>query len=538
MSPSGNGDWFTPLTRRSALKRLGIGAAISLGVTGVTSEHAQAINEPVGENQSFTKDDGIRISMDDGKRLAATLYEPDSGTPAPVVLIRPGGLATRFLVEDDAEFWANNGYVVLVYSPRGIGDSEGLADPWSDTDTEDSRTIIDWLADRDSVQAAGRNPVLGMHGSSGGGIQQFRTAAVDDRVDALIPRATPRDFGNTNDDDVFPWAWIYFAYLQFLRPQANVDPRVLELWNTMIEKRELTDEWLAYYADRLPVREADRVATPTLLIHSWRDRAFKPNKAFMNYRGLSEASERRLIMSKGGAHNFLDTTPTAHETAFISKARLHWMDKHLRGKTPPEDSPVSETARPIHFYHSQEDSFESYSSFPSGNQIFALRDSSNHGEGTTSLKTVGDGAPHGTWFDFPIEKPLELAGVGSLSLTATPTRGEPHLFAALADVAPDGASTLIGTQIAEMEIASGGQTTVEFDLIGVRHTVNSDHTLRLHLTLDDDELAGLEPLANQADPPLKTAFIDGLYVDSAPPAGLVIHHTRGQNSTLQVTTRN
>lgn len=197
------------------------------------------------------------------------------------------------------------------------------------------------------------------------------------------------------------------------------------------------------------------------------------------------------------------------------------MAKHLKDQTPPADSPIRRG--PLGFYHDQSDSFEYYTSLPHGQRTFAL--SGSRATASTTLVTDGFAA-----FDFPIRTSVELAGVSHLTLEITGQRRNPHLFAALADVPPDAdrdiETMLINDQITATEIPSSG--TVELDFNGVRHTITGGHTLRLVLTLNDDDIAGLN-----GPTPL---FTDGLWIDSESTASLTIRHATPTDSALTVTT--
>lgn len=122
--------------------------------------------------------------------------------------------------------------------------------------------------------------------------------------------------------------------------------------------------------------------------------------------------------------------------------------------------------------------------------------------------------------DVEFDGPLEVAGVPTLSARVTPTGERTHLFAALSDVGPDGDATLLKDQVAANEITGPGR--IEFDLHGVQREIDEGHTLRLTLTLEDDALTKSEPVP----------FDDGLYVDSAEPAGAVVHRSNGTPAEL------
>src|SRR5437016_3514932 len=84
------------------------------------------------------------------------------------------------------------GYEVLLYSARGFGRTGGaigLASP--DYDVADARQLLDWLAGRPEVLRDGPgDPRVAFFGVSYGGGIALLTAALDRRVDVVVPVAT------------------------------------------------------------------------------------------------------------------------------------------------------------------------------------------------------------------------------------------------------------------------------------------------------------------------------------------------------------
>jgi predicted acyl esterase len=82
-----------------------------------------------GHAAAFTKTDGT-VVMDDGVKIATTLYLPDgtpptAGWPAIVMLHGLGGRRQDMNLLAEA-FFANQGYAVLTYDVRGHGESGGV----------------------------------------------------------------------------------------------------------------------------------------------------------------------------------------------------------------------------------------------------------------------------------------------------------------------------------------------------------------------------------------------------------------------------
>jgi ABC-2 type transport system ATP-binding protein len=515
-------------TRRSVLKRLGAAATVSVGGLGIGSTSALAQSD-----DGVTKTD-TEITSFDGTEIKLSLFEPPSEGQHPAVFTIQGGTARRGRREGRAEALANNGYIALTYDLRGVAPSGGEWNAGGENDIKDISALIDFLRDGNSdinppVKTEGGGPVVGLEGGSAGGWRSIRAASRDDRIDAVQGVITPYDGGAAfSANNVLTWPWAIFFELAITLPWVTTpdDPDFDKLAKESLETKEPADELVDWLSERSPKNGIEDVDAPTQILNRWHDRIFPARQSFDLYRGLSNAEERRLIMFDFVAHDFEEAPdPTEKELRFFSRARSEWLAKHLKGEDPPGSSPV--TGPPIDFYNAQMDSFDSYEELPNGTSSFALGEA---GKGSaTALKTTGKNEVSAE-FDFPVDGKLDLAGVSHLSLSVTPTGGKPHLFAALKDVPPGGGEPVhLKDQIAATELTDSGP--IEFDLNGVQRTVEKGHTLRLVLALNDDALTDLE-----LNGPYARADDDGLYVDSEPPAGITIHHSRGRSSTLEVTT--
>jgi ABC-2 type transport system ATP-binding protein len=123
--------------------------------------------------------------------LDVELRVPDgvsAGAPAPAVVLLHGFGSDRTAQAVRAEALVRRGYVVLVPSARGFGDSGGtigLAD--RDREGRDLIALIDVLAGRDEVLRDGPDdPRVALVGASYGGGLALIGGALDERVDAVV----------------------------------------------------------------------------------------------------------------------------------------------------------------------------------------------------------------------------------------------------------------------------------------------------------------------------------------------------------------
>ncbi|HEY5856817.1 MAG TPA: alpha/beta fold hydrolase [Aldersonia sp.] len=128
--------------------------------------------------------------------IDATLYLPDS-TPAPTVLLAHGFGGSKDSTAGQARRMAADGFVVLAYSARGFGRSNGeiwINDP--DREVADARALVSWLAERPEVELDGPgDPRVGVGGSSYGGALALMLGGSDPRVDAIAAGITWYDLG-------------------------------------------------------------------------------------------------------------------------------------------------------------------------------------------------------------------------------------------------------------------------------------------------------------------------------------------------------
>lgn len=151
----------------------------------------------------------VRIKTHDGKKLAATVYQPklSPGQSAPLVIAthgfggfrakRPLSIYGQTMITGEAALAAwKQGYWVVFYDQRGWGESQGkvrMLDP--EYEIRDLSTVIDWsLGHLPGVQRlADGSPAIGMIGESYGGGLQTLASFTEPRLKALVPIASWHD---------------------------------------------------------------------------------------------------------------------------------------------------------------------------------------------------------------------------------------------------------------------------------------------------------------------------------------------------------
>ncbi|MFE9022579.1 CocE/NonD family hydrolase [Streptomyces sp. NPDC007808] len=359
-------------------------------VLGATLTAPLALTGPAAAADGRFTVTPLRFTVQAGGRACtvdADLYRPtgaDRGHRAPAVLATNGFGGSKSDGSTDAigRAFAQRGYVSLVYSGLGFGRSGcliSLDDPRIDGAA--ASQLVDFLGGRRAADDGTRadfvtldapgDPRVGMIGGSYGGAVQLATAAVDRRVDALVPMITWHDLAHSLDPNnavgsggvpgAFKWQWTNAFYLigegqPLLEP--NLDPsrinalaclhfvtKACETIRTLNSGRypaKQTAELLSYARSVSPVSYLSRVKAPTLLVQGQADSLFNLNEATATYRMLkAQGTPTKMIWQSWGHSGGLTAPATGElnlsqgnlETSYVGRRILAWFDRHLRGNS-------------------------------------------------------------------------------------------------------------------------------------------------------------------------------------------------------------
>ncbi|MFH8369870.1 alpha/beta fold hydrolase [Streptomyces sp. NPDC018031] len=330
--------------------------------------------------------------------IDADLHRPagvDASHRAPAVLTTNGfgGSKTDRTTGAFARALASRGYVTLAWSGLGFGRSGcpiSLDDPEIDgraaarlvgflggTVAADDGTTTDIvLRDRPG------DPRVGMIGASYGGAVQLATAAVDHRVDALVPFVTWHDLahslapnaaepppgGSATAPGVYKYRWARgFFRAGELRGLVRPGPgasragaggclhfvaeacRTLRLLASGRYPAARAAPALAYARGVSPVSYLHRVTAPTLLVQGQADTLFPLDEAAATYRALrARGTETKMIWQSWGhsggsrdpAPGELDLARGNWETSYVGRRVLAWFDHHLRHRAGADTGPA------------------------------------------------------------------------------------------------------------------------------------------------------------------------------------------------------
>ena len=288
----------------------------------------------------------VRIPMDDGVHLAATLYLPDpTAGPQPCLLealpYRKDDLTSSYASEYE-RLRDEYGYAVCRVDLRGTGSSGGDAtDEYPPREQADLGTVIGWLADQD--WCTGR---VGMYGTSYSGFNSLQLAC--ERPPALKAVVAIYATDDRWTDDVH-WRGgalrvidlvDYCHYMTAMNALAPVPglwgPGWRDEWRRRIETYEpwlLT--WLAEQTDGPYWRHGsvapayDRIRCPVMLVAGWAD-GYR-NNSFRTVAALREAGVPHRLLAGPWAHASPATALPGPRIDLVPEM-VAWWDRWLRGR--------------------------------------------------------------------------------------------------------------------------------------------------------------------------------------------------------------
>jgi fermentation-respiration switch protein FrsA (DUF1100 family) len=248
------------------------------------------------------KKTAFRIPVD-GINLAAEIFIPGEGTGKFPALCLCHGLPAgppepgKPGYDQLAEVFCNAGFITLIFSFRGSGESEGNLDlpGW----TRDLKAAIDHLYGMEQVD---RDRII-LLGSSAGGAVSIEVSAGDRRVTAVGTFACPARFELPEKFDAATMV-AHYRSIGVIR-DANFPPS--------------DEEWLQGFSALAPVRIVSKIAPrPLLLIHGDNDDVVPLSHAYELYKNAGEPKELRIIKRAG--HRL------RHEKEAVAIA-LKWIEK-------------------------------------------------------------------------------------------------------------------------------------------------------------------------------------------------------------------
>ncbi|WP_445168285.1 CocE/NonD family hydrolase [Mycolicibacterium sp. Dal123E01] len=285
------------------------------------------------------------------------------GDTAPTILDGPGlgmpgqtsidgsvldGLLTNALGMPSILSLRNAGYNVVTWDPRGEYSSGGQLQIDSPAyEARDVSAIISWVATQPEVKLDGDpadlDPRMGMVGASYGGGIQLVTAAIDHRVDAIVPTIA----WNSLTSSLYKaqsfksgWGTILAAALVFTLARTN--PAILPATISGDLTGSLTQAEQDLLAQRGPDYLLSQITAPTLFVEGTVDTLFTLQEANANALALIGKGVPTKVLWFCGGHGLCTNDLFNTGGTLIEKRTLEWLDRYVKGDTDVETGPQFE----------------------------------------------------------------------------------------------------------------------------------------------------------------------------------------------------
>ncbi len=449
----------------------------------------------------------LTVTSFDGTELRAHWFaHPDATAddPVPTVLMGPGwSPAGDTSLEGAALFGALSipalreaGYNVLTWDPRGFGESGGEAtvnDP--EREGRDLQVLLDWVAARPEAQTDDDgDPRAGMVGFSYGGGIQLVAAAIDCRLDAIVPGIA----WHSLETSLFKSRTVKAGWASILSNTGggHVDPHITSASESGIGTGLLSQEDEDWFRSRGPAELVDDITVPTLFVQGTVDTLFTLDEAITNHRSLRERDVPTAMLWFCGGHGTCLTDPGDPDR--VTERELAWLARYLDGDTSvdtgarfetvdqngvswvADDLPVADETLGAEGRGTLALTAQSTTGPPSGTPadgdplagiVQAITPGPGVGAVEVPVTVTGDAAGH-----LALGAPtLSLAYSGTSPAGDQPTR----VFAQLVD---DERQVVVGNQITPIEVVLDGKPhTVEIDLEVIVQHLEEGHDLTLQL---------------------------------------------------------
>jgi pimeloyl-ACP methyl ester carboxylesterase len=292
-----------------------------------------AVLAPAGHAGTFTKKNGIAV-MDDGTRIATTLYlptgdPPTAGWPGVILLHGLGGSRqdTNLLAED---YFAGFGYAVLTYDARGHGQSGGYVTIAGPREIADLRTLETQFAALPQVD----DQKIGAWGISYGGGQALLAAAQGVPFKAVDVWQTWSElYASLYPNDV-PKSGVVAGLLNEI-PPGRLSPDLAWLPAPAVRGVAL-DQLRTFGGQRSTLAALGSLRVPTAFFQGRRDFVFGTDQAIAAFQRLKGP---KLLYF--GDHGHAPSTFPAADTPYAITLSRAWLDRFVKG----DDNGVDEDPR-------------------------------------------------------------------------------------------------------------------------------------------------------------------------------------------------
>src|SRR4051812_12775609 len=243
------------------------------------------------------------VTSFDGTQIAVHFFPAAglaAGARAPTVLFGPGWGSGGETDDESATDTGTGivgvgplrhaGYNVVTWDPRGFGSSGGTVEVDSPGfEGRDAQAIIDFVARQPDAQLdAPGDPRLGMSGGSYGGGIQLVTAAIDRRVDVIVPDIAWHSLVSAQyKQQTVKSGWGSLLYALGVEGSHNhLDPTLPQAFTDGPALGSFAQSQVAFFGSRGPADLLDRIHVPTFLMEGTVDTLFPLQESVDNWPAL------------------------------------------------------------------------------------------------------------------------------------------------------------------------------------------------------------------------------------------------------------
>ena len=276
-----------------------------------------------------------------------------------------------------------HGYNVLTWDPRGFGGSTGTVEVDSPKfEGRDVSAMISWVGRQpEALNDKRGDPRVGMVGGSYGGGIQLVSAAIDHRIDAIVPDIAWHSLATSlAKNRTAKSGWGIPLYQAAVLAHARLDPHITSSAQQELGSFAVSPANVSFYAGRGPGSLVNKIIAPTLLIQGTVDTLFTLHESVENYDALRAHHVPVKLLWFCGGHGVCLTRPG--DTARIQRDTLSWLDRYLQRQTGVRTGPGFEWL---------DQNGRSYSA--PGYPLARAGALNGHGSGTLALIASGGSGP-------------------------------------------------------------------------------------------------------------------------------------------------
>jgi ABC-2 type transport system ATP-binding protein len=471
------------------------------------------IGYPLGMTGGTTPRD-VKVISFDGTPIYVHFFPaqnlPAGVTRAPTILNGPGlglpgetnptAVDNPFLPNEVVGMGTllQNGYNVVTWDPRGEWGSKAgtLEIDHPEVEGRDMQAIISWVAQQPEAAfdpGSTIDPLIGMVGISYGGGIQLITAAVDKRVDAIVPTIAWNNLNTALDKNGAPkTSWGLLLGVALIFTGSNSDHTIYSALLDSLLTGQVPQDDQEFLDDRGPDYLLDQIQAPTLLVQGTVDTLFTLNEADRNALALIGNGVPTKVVWYCGGHGGCITSTNNGDV--IDRTTMAWLDKYVKG-LPVSTGPQFEWVD----QHGQNFSSDTYP-VPTGTPLQASTDKSDtlplslffggsgpnfsalNGGLVSGLLGFLSGAKASNAVELtsdPQDTTTYVVGEPTLDFTYSGTGKNPYLYAQLVD---DSTGLVLGNQVTPIAVTLDGQEhEASVPLEMVAHTLAPGQTVTLQI---------------------------------------------------------